>query len=93
MGNICDRISCPFLQIQQIIPIFTSYIEKNYLYNQEQFVPFINYSFYRNYINADGETHQRISESPELKQMGVWPASDSIQMIDDVIVIKISENY
>ena len=40
---------------------------------------------------ADSETRDELEASDEVAEMGVWPASDSVQVIGDTIVIKLSE--
>ncbi len=39
---------------------------------------------------ADGETTEKIMSDPAVEAMPTWPDSGSIQIIDDVVVIKIS---
>lgn len=43
------------------------------------------------YIEPSAEVEQRIAGSEELKGMPVFPAVDSVQYIDGVIVVKVSE--
>lgn len=79
--------------VKKYIPYFASMIEQSYLFDNEHWVPFINNTFYADYIKADNAKEEKIKSMKETESMGVWPASDSIQIIDNVIVIKISENY
>ena len=48
-----------------------------------------SWSFY--FPLADSESSAELAESDEVAEMGVWPASDSVQVIGDTIVIKLSE--
>ncbi len=79
--------------VKKYIPYFTSMIEQSYLFDNEHWVPFINNTFYADFIKADNTTEEKIKSMEKTKSMGIWPASDSIQIIDNVIVIKISDNY
>ena len=40
---------------------------------------------------ADFETYERLAGSGQVKEMGCWPASDAVQVIDHVAVVKLSE--
>lgn len=40
---------------------------------------------------ADDETQQQLMNSDEVKKMGIWPASDSVQLIGETIVIKLAD--
>lgn len=44
-----------------------------------------------NFPIVDSETREELTASDEVAEMGVWPASDSVQVIGDTIVIKLSE--
>ena len=48
-----------------------------------------SWSFYFPVVDAD--TKAELQESDEVSEMGVWPASDSVQVIGDTIVIKLSD--
>lgn len=52
---------------------------------------FLRYYFNVNLISADEDLQKKIQESEEFKSMDIWPAKDSVKVIDDVIVIKLSE--
>lgn len=45
----------------------------------------------KSYARCGGETTAMLRELPEVKEMGVFPGENSIKVIDDVIVIKLSE--
>ena len=44
-----------------------------------------------NFPIVDSETRAELTASDEVAEMGVWPASDSVQVIGDTIVIKLSD--
>ena len=61
------------------------------LYDSEHLVTIMN-----DYLNQDFEeaTYEEIAaleETEEVQEMGTWPSSDSVEVIDDYIVIKLSE--
>ena len=73
------------------IHIFTALLEENLLFDTVHTVLFINNTFDCDYDRASDEEIETLELSDEVAEMGVWPASDSIQMIGDTIVIKMSE--
>ena len=73
------------------IHIFTALLEENLLFDTVHTVLFINNTFDCDYDRASDEEIETLELSDEVAEMGVWPASDSIQLIGDTIVIKMSE--
>lgn len=79
--------------VKKYIPLFSNMIEKSYLYNDDHFIPFFNNTFSCQFKKADPQKCVSLLNSQEIKNMGIWPAKDSIQIVDDIIVIKISDTY
>lgn len=52
---------------------------------------FLRYYFNVNLISANEDLQNEIQKSEEFKSMDVWPAKDSVKVIDNVIVIKLGE--
>ncbi len=69
------------------IPMLTNLLEKNLMYDDIHLVLFLNETFYCDY-NLVGK-NERIAAEAEV--MPCWPDSDSIRVVDNVIVIKLAE--
>ena len=63
--------------------------ESNLLLDQEHVALFISNKLDDSYDFADKEKQEKIGSDAAVKNMGCWPAVDSVQVIDDTIVIKL----
>lgn len=43
-----------------------------------------------NFKFISGEEKKKLAETETVKSMGVWPAEDSVKIVDDIVVIKLS---
>lgn len=73
------------------------FISNNYMTWSAAKGIWLNKPFYKKYFGkkinmVTYEQHNAILESEEFQNMGIYPENDSIRIIDDIIVIKLSEN-
>lgn len=71
--------------------ILTSLLEKNLLVNEWQVHGFLNWYLNTEIPFADAETKNTLHQNPLVQQMPVWPAEGSIIVIDNTLVLKLSE--
>ncbi len=71
------------------IHILGGLLEANLLFNSEHLVPFLNETFYKTYTRAFLDPASDPEMAQAIEKMGCWPENDSIQVLDDVIVIKL----
>lgn len=67
---------------------FTS---ESLLINAEHILPFLRETYGLDIKAASNATHIELAEYEEVKQMGCWPAADSITVMDDILVIKVGD--
>ena len=73
------------------IHIFSGLLEENYLYDSIHMVLFLNNTFDCEYSRLSTDETEALAVTEEVSEMGIWPASDSVQVIGDTIVIKLSD--
>ncbi len=66
-------------------------VGSNLLFDEVHTVLFINETFGKSYTCVSSDWRQNKKHQELISQMGCWPSSTSIKVIDDVIVIKINE--
>ena len=71
--------------------IFYTALNRTFIYDGNHIVNFMNYAFSTDYEYATDEEVEALCELKEVQEMGTWPASDSVEVVDDYIVIKLLE--
>lgn len=66
-------------------------LESDMLFDDAHVVNFLKNTFDEDICSVESEILETLKDSKEVKEMGVWPSSDSVKEIDGTIVIKISE--
>ncbi|MFZ2888375.1 MAG: hypothetical protein WAZ67_05185, partial [Ruminococcus bromii] len=66
-------------------------IEKDLLFDEYHTVSYLNNSLNCSFSSATKEEKEEIINTNEYKNMPVWPIKGSIQVIDDIIVIKYTD--
>lgn len=89
IGNITADVSWDTTEYGEKAHLLSSCLEKNLLFDQEHVVLFLNNTFHCNYSQVENLEHFEHFEM--VKQMGNWPANDSMKMIGDTLVIKLSD--
>ncbi len=94
VGNKLKEVSLDNLDnIQEVqkIHMLGQLLESNLMFDEIHLINFMNETFYECYesAEADWEMDERISDM--ISEMKCWPKKNSIELIDDVIVIKLNE--
>lgn len=71
--------------------IVTSLLEKNLLVDEWQISGFLSWYMNMEIPKASGARCNELAQSEQVQQMPVWPADGSIAVVEDTLVIKISE--
>ena len=66
-------------------------IEDHLLYNNEHAYLFLYNTFDMDLDRPPVEVRNRLDASDAVANMGIWPAEDSVQVIDGVLVIKLAD--
>ncbi len=75
----------------KIISLFAKSVDYDLLTDENRLVCFLNETFYKNYTISDKKWDIKSGQGQQINLMNCWPEENSIQLIDDVIVIKLSE--
>lgn len=74
------------------IPLLSNGLEANLFFDQEHSLLFLKNVFGEEYHTVDEKNKVlKIENSKTVKEMGKWPKSDNIKIIDGVIVIKFND--
>lgn len=74
------------------IPYLIGTDDVNLMRNQSFIITILNVDLGMNLDGVNNAKKEQIMESEEYAQMSCWPADGSVQMIENVIVIKLSED-
>lgn len=73
------------------IPLLSNGLETKLFFDQEHSILFLKNVFGEEFFVVDEKKALEIKNRRIVKEMGKWPASDSIKVIDGVIVIKFND--
>lgn len=74
------------------IHVFAHTLEKSFLFDRKHISGFLSkVLYYDGRFIEDVEIENRLASTDEFKQMSCWPDEGSVQLIDDIIVIKLSD--
>lgn len=79
------------MQITGKIHILSGLLEKSLLYNSEHTTLFLQTTFGMDLTPLNLSQRNELLHTGEVQAMGCWPSGDSIAVIDDVLVIKLSD--
>ena len=65
-------------------------LQTDILYDQGHWTRFMEAAMGFRFTYVSDETRAALEQSPEVAEMGCWPAADSVKCIDGSIVIKLS---
>ncbi len=91
VGNVIYEVALDDIEESTQIKLMANMLEKNLIYDDVHLLMFINETFYCDYRLADTEALQSGAIAEAAERMDCWPASSSVQIVDDVIVIKLAE--
>ena len=72
--------------------MFTSLLEENLLYDSYHVTKFLRTTFGLDLINLSKENRNKLLDDKRVKAMKTWPSDESINVVDDILVIKLSED-
>lgn len=91
IGNRLKDVSLDSTAHGKKIHMLGQLLESDMLFDDAHVVNFLKNTFDENICTVGDKTLRNLEDSKEVKEMGIWPASDSVKVIDETIVIKISE--
>lgn len=79
------------MQITGKIHIFSGLLEKSLLYDSDHMINFMRATFGLDLTPLSSSQRNELFHTDEVQDMGSWPSNDSVGVIDDVLVIKLSD--
>jgi hypothetical protein len=79
------------MQITGKIHILSTLLEKTLLYDSEHTTNFLNATFGLSLESLSLTQRNALLDTKEVQAMGCWPAGSSIAVINDTLVIKLSD--
>ena len=73
------------------VHLMTTLIEDHLLYDPEHVYPFLRNTFDLELPLPEADVRRALENSDAVADMGVWPADNSVQVVDGVLVIKLDE--
>ena len=73
------------------IHILSSLLEKTLLFDSEHTMLFLQATFGLELNSINKQQRNSLLKTDKVKSMGCWPADDSITVMDDIIIIKLSD--
>ena len=91
VGRLPMRTEISSNTVPYSIPPMIGATGENFLLGQHQYRYMLENYFGAAFVVVTPEELESIKESKDFQQMGAWPASDSIQIVGDTIILKLSE--
>lgn len=79
------------MQISGKIHMLSGVLEKTLLYDSEHTVPFLQTTFGMDLNPLNISQRNKLLHKGAVQAMGCWPSSDSVGVIDNVLIIKLSD--
>ena len=79
------------MPIRCISTTLTYMLRKDLLLSEDTTISYLNNSLNCNFNKVDENEKEKIVATDEFKNMPIWPLKDSVKVINDVIVIKYSD--
>lgn len=90
IGKIQGDLSCIDEQGESI-HMLNQLLGPNLMLDERHLLEFLNETFYESYYSVDADWFQDELHTQEIDQMSCWPKKGGIQVIDNVIVIKLRD--
>lgn len=90
VGNVWNEVTLIQDPLAQKNPHLTRLMEKSFLYDHIHTVLFLEHTFHMDLEPIATEELIRWEEKEEVKNMATWPEAGSIQVLDQTVVIKLS---
>ncbi|WP_216697524.1 hypothetical protein [Anaerostipes faecalis] len=91
-GNIAKEVCLGGEKKGTGLQLLGQLIEDNLLFDQEHTVLFLSNTFKLDLSAVSQKQLKKLEESNKVKEMECWPKANSIRVIDNTIVIKLSNN-
>ena len=91
IGNLYAQVELKNAAYAEHIPLLGYTLERNLLFDFEHIVMFLNNTFNTNFWCIKPEDRLQLDAMEQVQNMPCWPAPDSVKLIGDIIVIKLSE--
>lgn len=88
---IFGRYEASSAGIDELTPAIMGVSQKSFLNGEYHYISMWNYVFGRGFAMSSGDEKNAIRETEAYMNMPVYPAKESIKVINDTIVIKLSE--
>lgn len=72
--------------------VLSARFEESMLYEPALVTQFLSANFGLDLEPVDREQRKELFETPQVQEMGCWPAGDSMKVIGDTLIIKLSDN-
>ncbi len=73
-------------------PMMSGVVSNIFITGENGYVNYMNKMLSTGYGKASLDKEKEIAQTDEYKEMGYWPSMSSVKIIDDVMVIKLSDN-
>ena len=73
------------------IHLLGTMLEEHLLYDHVHTSLYLNNTFQMNIPSASLEMREMLEDTSKVQEMGIWPAEDSVAVVDGVLVIKLAE--
>jgi len=91
VGNRYGEIEMKNALHAEEIPMLGYALETDLLFDYEHVMFFLNYSLTGDFEKAPREMREWLDTAQEVQEMSCWPDTDSVRVIEDVIVVKLSD--
>lgn len=78
-------------KVSENIPQMTGAVGEHFLIEPYHYKHMLENQFGMLKENVDADTLETLKESKMVRQMGIWPSKDAVQIIDDIIIIKLAD--
>lgn len=91
LGDLQADVSIDNTEPYTSIHMMATLVEDHYFYNNEHAYLFLHNTFGLNLEVPPVATRKELEVSEAIADMGIWPAENSVKVIDGVLVVKLAE--
>lgn len=78
-------------ELSDKVPLLTALIETDLLFDRNHIMSYLKYVHGLDLESVSFEEVETLTNSEEVKKMSIWPSQDSLKVIDNTLVLKISD--
>lgn len=75
------------------IHILSSMLESDFFYDHAHAYLFLKETFGLSMLQASNDQIQALEDAPEIDELGIWPAKNSVAVVDNILVIKLEDLF